>query len=279
MNTTWNFSGPQYLFQPSVSHHLNHKVMPGCDGGHGEIHSSQASQWDFSWVYDLHAPFLAFQGFLLRDEKPRASYKAVFFSLVLGPLLLASWCNFHCGHCTPGWCCLCTQDVDCARREPVQILTSGKLFSGLVQSGDSRIKVLCVETNACLKKKSNLVVFNASVVACCKESLCTELASVGPLLLALLQSVFLQRSYKSQEHLLVSSFKQILHPRGWRLEDFAYMVRFSFLHLNTTFYLQSNSSSYPDGKPACLANITFNLLQCAAFQQLLVAANSNMYLT
>lgn len=87
------------------------------------------------------------------------------------------------------------------------------------------------------------------------------------------------KKHTSQEHLIVPGFKQILHPRGWSLEDLAHMVHFSFLHLHTTFYLQSNSSSSPDGKPACLANIPFNLLQCAAFQQLLVAANSNMYLT
>ena len=52
--------------------------------------------------------------------------------------------------------------------------------------GDSRIKVLCVETNAYLKKKRNLVVFDASAVACCKNRLFTELASAGSLLLALL---------------------------------------------------------------------------------------------
>lgn len=44
--------------------------------------------------------FLAFQGFSLRDEKCRASYRAVFASLVLGPMLLAFWCSFYCGHCT-----------------------------------------------------------------------------------------------------------------------------------------------------------------------------------
>lgn len=150
----------------------------------------------------------------------------------------------------------------CAWREPAQILTLGKLHSELVQCGESRIQVLCVETNAYLKKKSNLVVFDASAVACCKDRLCTKLASMGPLFLASLYPVLLQRSCKSQEHLIGPGFKQILHPRGWSLDDSTQVVHFSFLHLNTIFYLQSSSSSSPDGKPACLANITFNLLVC-----------------
>lgn len=52
--------------------------------------------------------------------------------------------------------------------------------------GDTRIEVLCVETNANLKKERNLVVFDASAVACCKNRLFTELAPAGSLLLALL---------------------------------------------------------------------------------------------
>lgn len=50
--------------------------------------------------------------------------------------------------------------------------------------GDSRIKVLCVETNVYLKKGRNLVVFDASAVACYKKRLFTELAPAGSLLLA-----------------------------------------------------------------------------------------------
>lgn len=49
---------------------------------------------------------------------------------------------------------------------------------------DSRIELSCVETNAHLKKKRNLLVFDASAVACCKNRLLTELAPAGSLLLA-----------------------------------------------------------------------------------------------
>lgn len=41
----------------------------------------------------------------------------------------------------------------CAWRESAQILTLGKLHSGLVQCGDGRIQVLCVETTAYIKEK------------------------------------------------------------------------------------------------------------------------------
>lgn len=36
----WEFLMPSVLVPASVSHHLNHKVMPACDGGQGEIISS-----------------------------------------------------------------------------------------------------------------------------------------------------------------------------------------------------------------------------------------------
>lgn len=36
----WEFLMPSVLVPASVSQHLNHKVMPACDGGQGEIISS-----------------------------------------------------------------------------------------------------------------------------------------------------------------------------------------------------------------------------------------------
>lgn len=83
--------------------------------------------------------------------------------------------------------------------------------------GDNRIEVLCVETNTFLRKERNLVVFDASVVASCKNRLFTKLAPVGSLLLASLHFVLLQRSYKSQGHLIIPGFKQTLSPKAWSL--------------------------------------------------------------
>lgn len=54
------------------------------------------------------------------------------------------------------------------------------------ERGDNSIQVLWVETNAYAKKKRNLVVFDASAVACCKNRLFTKLAPGESLLLALL---------------------------------------------------------------------------------------------
>jgi len=49
---------------------------------------------------------------------------------------------------------------------------------------DGRIEVWWVEASAYLKKERNVVVFDLSAVACCKNRLFTKLASAGSLLLA-----------------------------------------------------------------------------------------------
>lgn len=176
MYTTGNFSGPQYLCQPLCPTTWIIKLcQPVMEGREKSTAPRPASGTSLGYIW-LVCSFFSFPGIFTQGWESQGILQGSICLTGIGSCVAPSWCSFHCGPCT--------QDGGCAWREPVQIPTSGKLLSGLVQGGDSGIKVLCVETNACLKKKSNLVVFDASAVACCKARLCTELAPVGPLLLA-----------------------------------------------------------------------------------------------
>lgn len=179
----WGFLRPSVLVPASVSNHLNHSYASlwWRAGRNPQLLGQPLGLLLGIW---LVCSFFSFPGIFTQGWESQGTLQGSICLTGIGCRVAPSRCSFHCGHCTPGWCCPCTQDGGCASREHVQIPILGKLLSGLVQCGDIRIKVLCVETNACLKKKSNLVVFDASAAACCKAKLCTGLAPVGSLPLA-----------------------------------------------------------------------------------------------